>query len=639
VSEAVVPSTPEPLAPPSRVHRAARWVPVLRWLPQYDRSRLARDLLAGTVVAALAVPQALGYAGIAGVPVQVGLYSLPLALIAYAVLGSSPHLVVGPVSTVAVLSGSLVAGMSHGDPARAVALTSALAISAGIAMLIGGLARVGWVVEFLSRPLVTGFIFGLVLLTDLTPLTAAVGITALVVLFAGARFVPRVPWSLVVLVVATSVSAYVDLAAHGVATVGDVPRGLPPFGVPAIGISDLEPVLVGGVALALVGLAEGLAAGRLFAARYGYELDADQEFLATGAANVASGFSGGMGVAGSLSKTAASIRAGATSQIVGVMAALLVVVVIVVLAPALSALPRTVLSAIVIQAVWGLLDLDAIRRYLHVRRNDFVAAVAAAIGVLLLGPLYGLLFALGLAVLGLVYRSSRVHVDVMGKVPGEKAAWGNRRRHPERRAVDGILVLRLDVPLFWANAHQAVQEVLHELDDAPATQIVILDLEATSQLDTTAVDAMTGLLVRLRGRGVDLYLVRVFYQARRVLARAGFTARLGPDHMWHSISAAVRAAKDAVEAGGGVIDLPDDALATDDAGEERIATGVRDREDDRARERRRERAADHVLEVALDSEVDDEREVEHDHDVEPVVTRVDEPERAAAKRRKRRRTD
>jgi len=669
VSEAVVPSTPEPLAPPSRVHRAARWVPVLRWLPQYDRSRLARDLLAGTVVAALAVPQALGYAGIAGVPVQVGLYSLPLALIAYAVLGSSPHLVVGPVSTVAVLSGSLVAGMSHGDPARAVALTSALAISAGIAMLIGGLARVGWVVEFLSRPLVTGFIFGLVLLivlgeipsllgmpaesgdvvrravsilthlTDLTPLTAAVGITALVVLFAGARFVPRVPWSLVVLVVATSVSAYVDLAAHGVATVGDVPRGLPPFGVPAIGISDLEPVLVGGVALALVGLAEGLAAGRLFAARYGYELDADQEFLATGAANVASGFSGGMGVAGSLSKTAASIRAGATSQIVGVMAAGLVVVVIVVLAPALSALPRTVLSAIVIQAVWGLLDLDAIRRYLHVRRNDFVAAVAAAIGVLLLGPLYGLLFALGLAVLGLVYRSSRVHVDVMGKVPGEKAAWGNRRRHPERRAVDGILVLRLDVPLFWANAHQAVQEVLHELDDAPATQIVILDLEATSQLDTTAVDAMTGLLVRLRGRGVDLYLVRVFYQARRVLARAGFTARLGPDHMWHSISAAVRAAKDAVEAGGGVIDLPDDALATDDAGEERIATGVRDREDDRARERRRERAADHVLEVALDSEVDDEREVEHDHDVEPVVTRVDEPERAAAKRRKRRRTD
>lgn len=639
MSEAAPPADHSGPAAPSRL---TRWLPAAGWVRHYDRTRLPHDLLAGAVVAALAVPQALGYAGIAGVPVQMGLYALPLALLAYALLGSSPHLVVGPVSTVAVLSGSLVADMAHGDPARAASLSSALAISAGVAMLIGGLARVGWAVEFLSRPLVTGFVFGLVLLivlgeipsllgmptengdvvrralailthlTDLTPLTAAIGLGTLAVLFLGARLLPRVPWSLLALVVATATSAYLDLAAQGVATVGTVPRGLPPFGLPHLGLGDLEPVAVGGVALALVGLAEGLSAARLFAARYGYELDADQEFVATGGANVAAGLSGGIGVAGSLSKTAAAIRAGSTSQITGVMASLLVVVVLVFLAPALSALPRTVLSAIVIQAVWGLLDLDSIRRYAHVRRNDFVAAVSAAIGVLLLGPLYGLLFALGLAVLGLVYRSSRVHVDVMGKVPDEKAAWGSLTRHPERKPVAGIRVLRLDVPLFWANAHQAVQEVLHEVDAAPGTRIVILDLEATSQLDTTAVDALMGLLVRLRGRGVDLYLVRVFYQARGVLLRAGFTSRLGSDHMWHSISAAVRAAKDAVEAGGGQIDLPDEQMATDESGEERIATGLRDRDDDRKRTRRREREARHAQEVQRDIAADLERDADPD---------------------------
>jgi SulP family sulfate permease len=672
MSGAAAVGDPQGSARPSRL---SRWVPAATWIRHYDRSRLPHDLLAGAVVAALAVPQALGYAGIAGVPVQMGLYALPLALLAYALLGSSPHLVVGPVSTVAVLSGSLVADMAHGDPARAASLTSALAISAGIGMLIGGFARLGWAVEFLSRPLVTGFVFGLVLLivlgeipsllgmpaengdvvrralailthlTDLTPLTAAIGIGTLAVLFLGAKLLPRVPWSLLVLVVATATSAYLDLAAHGVATVGTVPRGIPPFGLPHIGLGDLEPVAVGGVALALVGLAEGLSAGRLFAARFGYELDADQEFVATGGANVAAGLSGGLGVAGSLSKTAASIRAGSTSQITGVMAALLVVVVLVVLAPALSALPRTVLSAIVIQAVWGLLDLDSIRRYAHIRRNDFVAAVAAAIGVLLLGPLYGLLFALGLAVLGLVYRSSRVHVDVMGKVPGEKAAWGSLTRHPERKPVSGIRVLRLDVPLFWANAHQAVQEVLHEVDAAPGTKVVILDLEATSQLDTTAVDALTGLLVRLRGRGIDLYLVRVFYQSRGVLLRAGFTARLGSDHMWHSISAAVRAAKDAVEAGGGVIELPDEQMATDESGDERIATGVRDRDDDRHKQRRREREAQHAREVELEAAADRLRDDDPD-----AVLEVEEAEPAARpdekpltdkerRRRKRHRSD
>jgi SulP family sulfate permease len=549
------------------------YVPIVQWLPHYSRKAIAGDLLAGLVVAALAVPQSLGYAGIAGVPVLVGLYSIPLALIAYAVLGSSPHLVVGPVSTVSVLTGSLVADISNGNPAEAVAIASSLAIGAGIGLLIGGVARLGWAAEFMSRPIVTGFVFGLVLLIILgeipsllglppvqgdvmtrtwsiieelgsfTPATVAVGVTSLVILFVGARLLPRVPWGLIVLVLGIVVSTWLDLEADGVAVVGSVPQGLPPFGFPHLPASEILPAITGGLAVSLVGLAEGLSAARLFASREGYRIDTNQELLAVGAANVAAGMSGGMGVAGSLSKTAASRRAGGVSQITGVVAAVLVVIVLVAVAPLLHALPRAVLSAIVIQAVWGLMDVTALQRYKSIRRNDFVAAMAAMIGVLLLGPLYGLLVAIGLAVLGLVYRSSRADIDVMGKVPDEKAAWGSITNHPERRTFDGILVLRVDSPLFWANATQIQDEVIAELDADPSVRVLLLDLEASSQIDTTSIDMLEELLAHLRDRDVQLYLVRVFYQARRVLDRAGFIDALGEDHMWHSISAGVRAAK------------------------------------------------------------------------------------------------
>jgi high affinity sulfate transporter 1 len=546
---------------------------VVEWIRTYPIRYLGADLLAGLVVAALAMPQSLGYAAIAGVPVLVGLYSIPLALIAYALFGSSPRLVVGPVSTVSVLSGSLVADLSGGDPDRAVAMTSALALSAGIGLIIGGVLKLGWAAEFMSRPIVTGFVFGLVLLIilgeipsllgmppeqgdvitrawsiftslgEITPLTALVGLVTLTVLFVGAKVAPRVPWGLAVLITSILVSGAWDLAGRGVATVGDVPTGFPPFGLPGIGLGDLGPIVTGGLALGLVGLAEGLSAARLLAARGNYTVDTDQELIATGAANLGSGLSGGMGVAGSLSKTAAAERAGSRTQITGVGTALIVMIAIVSLAGLLSDLPKAVLSAIVIQAVWGLMDVSALRRYRQIRRNDFTSSVAALIGVLLFGPLYGLLAAIGLAVLGLVYRSSRIDLEIMGKVPDEKAAWGSIRHHPERKTYDGILVIRLDAPLFWANASQIADGVLAEVDQQEDVQAVLLDLEATSQLDTTSVDALERIRDRLATQGVDLYLVRVFYMARQVLNRSGFVESLGEGRMWHSISAGVRAAR------------------------------------------------------------------------------------------------
>jgi high affinity sulfate transporter 1 len=555
------------------------------------------------VVAALAIPQSLGYAAIAGVPVMVGLYSIPLALIAYAMLGSSPHLVVGPVSTVSVLSGTLVADLANGDGSTAVALTSALAIGAGIGLVIGGVARLGWAAEFMSRPIVTGFVFGLVLLIVLgevpnllglpaesgdvfarawalltnleamTPLTAVIGVVSLIVLFVGARLAPKIPWGLLVLVVAIAASGAFGFADRGVATVGEVPQGIPGLGLPAVSVAELPAVFTGGLALAMVGLAEGLSAARLFAAKEGYSIKTNQELIATGAANVASGFAGGMGVAGSLSKTAAMVRSGARSQVAGLVAAVIVLVVIAAFAGSLATLPKAALSAIVIQAVWGLMDVRAIRRYQKIRRNDFNSSLAAMFGVLVFGPLYGLLIAVGLAVLGLVYRSSRIDMEVMGRIPEEKAAWGSIRDHPERMTYDGVMVIRLDAPLFWANATEIHDGIIAAVDADPEVRALVLDLEATSQLDTTSIDALELLLSQLQERQVDLYLVRVFFQARRVLRRAGLLQKLGPDHMWHSIAAGVRAARKTQNLTGKphVQEVEDSDEGDDTPGRERIA--------------------------------------------------------------------
>jgi MFS superfamily sulfate permease-like transporter len=227
----------------------------------------------------------------------------------------------------------------------------------------------------------------------------------------------------------------------------------------------------------------------------------------------------------------------------GLVAAGLSLVVIIVIAPALSSLPRAVLSAIVVNAVAKLIDLPALRRYARVRRNDIVAAVVAAVGVLAFGPLNGLGLAVAGSVLGLVYRSSRVDVEVMGRVPGEKAAWGSTRNHEERRTFPGVVVLRLNVPIFWVTAAPIHDAVLAESESAPGIRAVVLDVEVTDQMDTTSADALADLLGTLRERGIDLYLVRVRWPVRTVLRRSGFMSELGEDHLWHSISQGVREAR------------------------------------------------------------------------------------------------
>lgn len=548
-------------------------LPVRSWAGDYGRGQLRGDLQAGVVVTALVIPQALGYAAIAGVPVQVGLYAIPLALLAYAVLGSSPHLSVGPVSTVSVVSGSIVAAQAGGDVERAIALTLTLALLSGAMIALAGLLRTGWVAEFLSKPIVTGFVFGLALviiqaelppllglpgpegsrlgrvvelvgsLPGFDPLTAAVGLGSLAVLAVGGARWRQIPWGLVVVAGTVLISDRLQFADRGVAVIGELPRGLPVPRLPAIAPSDLPLLLIPAAGLALVGVAETLSAARLYAATGGYRIDTDQEFVATGTANIAAGLFGGIGVAGSLSKSAAAVRAGGNTQLTSLVATVLTLGVLLVFTPALAALPRAVLAAVVIHAVWGLMDVAGLRRYARIRRNDLVAALGALLGVVVFGTLPGLAIAVGLSLLGLVYRSSRVEVEELGRLSGEKAAWGALRRHRSTRTVAGLVVLRLDAPLFWVNAARVEEEILAIVESEPQTRAVILSLEATDQLDSTSADAVRSLLVRLHRRDVDLYLVRVHLEARRVLKRAGLREAIGDAHLWRTISQGVRRAR------------------------------------------------------------------------------------------------
>jgi high affinity sulfate transporter 1 len=551
-----------------------RVAPIVNWLPGYRKSWLPVDALAGLAVAAVAIPTAMGYSAVALVPVQIGLYALPAAFILYAIFGSSRQLVIGPSSTVALMSGAVVAALEGiDDPARVISLTAAVALASGLWLAAFGFLRLGWVTDFISRPVIVGFSFGLGLTVlagelphllglgpepphftarviatleqlgdaDLTVLL--IGVVVLAVLFIGQAKLPRVPWALIVIVASVIAAGVWDARADGVEVLGSVPSGLPPIAVPSIGLADLDAILLGGLAVAVAGVGEGLAAARIYSSKGGYRVNSDSEFLGSGMANIGAGLSSGMAVCGSLSRTGTAAVSGTKTQVMGLFAALVTVVFLLTMTGLMEGIPRVVLSGIIVISVWGLLDVRAIAYYRRVRRNDFVASMTGLGGVLLLGPLYGLLTAVGISLLGLAYRSSKVNIDVLGKIPAEKAAWGSVADHPERVQTPGVLVLRLDAPLFWANCEAARQKILEMIDATEDVQALVLDLEASGQMDTTATESLSTLQEDLRMLGIELFIARLHHAPRRVLRRAGFTDVLGPGHAWHSISQAIRAAK------------------------------------------------------------------------------------------------
>jgi high affinity sulfate transporter 1 len=551
----------------------------------YRRGWLRGDLIAGLTVWAVLVPEALAYATIAGVSPVVGLYAAPPALVLYALLGSSRHLVVGPMSATAALSAATVGDLVAGSGGHFAAMTAALALTTGAVALVAGLARLGFLASFISEPVIKGFIVGLALtiivgqvpkllgvgkedgdffaqvwgvirhLGDAHGLTVGVGLGSLAIVLTLRRLAPAVPASLVVVALGIAAVEALSLDDHGLGIVGPIDSGLPSVGTPDVSWSDMGSLVAGGVGVMLVGFAEGLGAARTYAARAHYEIDPNRELLGLGAANVGSGLCSGMFVNGSLSKTAVNGTAGARTQLSGLIVAVLTVVTLLLLTGLFESLPEATLSAVVIAAVIELVDFPAIARMYRVftgraagrfalaARPDFVAAAAALLGVLVFDTLPGLFIGIAVSLLLLLYRASAPHVAQLGRVPGSADQYGDVRRHPENVAPDGVVILRLEGGLFFANADGFRKRVLSAAA-IPGVHAIVLDGESMPFVDLTAARRLDELAADLERRGVRVLLAREIGAVRDVLRRAGDAS----DHVYPTVQEAVEAASEFVEA-------------------------------------------------------------------------------------------
>jgi high affinity sulfate transporter 1 len=549
---------------------AARYVPITRWLPAYPREWLRPDLVAAVTSWGVMVPVALAYAGLAGVPPELGLVTAFAALAAYAVFGTSRHLKVTVSSTMAIMSASVVADAAGGDPAAYVALTAALALIVGVILVVAGLARLGFISDFLTKSVVTGFIFGLAitiiigqipkilgvpglsgslpeqvvqlvgLLPDTNPYTLAVGLAALVLILVLRRISRRIPGPLIALVLGILAVPALDLDANGVSVVGEIATGVPLPSIPAVPLSSLPFLALGAAGIVFLAVGESVGAARAYATKHRYEIDTDQELLALGAANLSSGLFGGFTADASLSQTATAETAGAKSQLASLVTSGLILATAVLLAPLFRNLPNAVLGAIVIAAVLGLMDVGEMRRYWGWRRTDFVIAVAAMVGVLLTTVLAGMVVAVLLSVMFVLYRASRPYVAALGRVPGYRATFADVSRHPEAELIPGLVIVRLDAPLYFFNANVARTQIL-ELIAArePAPRGVLIDLAATADLDVTTADMLAELVANLRSQEVAVLLAQVKGAVRDRLRKTGLMAELGEEHVYLSIGAAV----------------------------------------------------------------------------------------------------
>jgi len=521
----------------------------------YERSWLRGDLIAGLTVCAILVPQALAYASIARVSPVVGLYAAPGALLLYAALGSSRVLVVGPMAASAALSAATVADLVGPGDERFAAFTAALALAAGLAALVAGLLRLGFLADFISGPVLKGLIIGLALtiiigqlpklfgiapgsgdffeqawhlvthLGDTQGTALLVGTLSLAVIVGLRRRAPGVPGPLVAV---TGAIAAVKAFGLDVRTVGSIASGLPTLGLPDVGLGDSARLTGGAVGVMLIAFTEGLGAAKTFAADSDPRIDANRELIALGGANLAAGLSSGMVVSGSLSKTAVNASAGARTQVSGLLAAALTVVVLLFLTAPFADLPEATLAAVVIAAVVDLVDVRALielydtytkrlgRQFGWVARPDFLAALAALLGVTIFGTLPGLFIGIGASLLLLVYRASRPYVAVLGHTPGPDGAYHDVERHEDARSPDGVVILRVESGLYFANAENVRSRIL-EVGVAPRVRAVILDAETIPFVDVSAARMLVSAHAQLQTRGVRLVVARAVGQVRDVI--------------------------------------------------------------------------------------------------------------------------
>ena len=549
----------------------ARWLPGLRTVREYQRAWLPNDLVAGVVLTALLVPVGMGYAQAAGLPPITGLYATIVPLVAYAIFGPSRVMMLGPDSSLVAVIAAIVLPLAGRDPARAVALAGMLAILTGVVILVAGVARLGFVTELLSRPVQLGYLYGIAvtivvgqlpklfgfsidgrgLLPEIRDFVQglargrangaalAVGLAGIVVILGVRRLWPRVPG--VILAVGIGIAAVVafDLTGRGVEVIGVLPSGLPSPAIPDVRLDDLPLLLSGAMGIALVTVADTSVLSQSLAARRGEMVDANQELVALGAANLAAGAFQGFPISGSASRTPVAIAAGARTQLTPLVGAVTIAVLLVVAPGALRNLPQPILGAVVITAAMGLVDPAAVRFLYQVRRSEFVLWLAAFVGVALLGVLLGILAAIVLSLGDFIRRARRPHDAVLGR-EDELKGYHDLERHPNARLVPGLLLYRFDAPLFFANAgffRRRIRGLLAAT--TPRVRWVVVAAEPITDVDTSAAAILGELLAELRRQGVTLAFAELKGPVKDRLRRYGLYDQVGDDRFFPTVGTAV----------------------------------------------------------------------------------------------------
>ena len=549
-----------------------RYVPIVVWLPAYERANLRPDAISGIVSWGVMVPVAMAYAGLAGMPPETGLVTAFAAMAAYAIFGTSRHLKVTASSSVAIMSASVVVAIAAGNASYYIPMSAALAIMVGVILVVAGAARLGFLSQFLAASVVTGFVIGLAVTITIGQLPALLGIPAVsgtilekcvailesldeidrytAILGIGSaigivvlrRVARRIPGALVALVVGIVVSTLLDLPEKGVAVVGEVATGIPFPSIPNVPFGDLVFLIAGAFGIVFLALAESIGAARSFGARHGYEIDPNQELIALGVANTSAGLFGGFSVDASLSQSATGEAAGNRTQLSSLVTAALVLATAVVLAPLFANLPLSVLAAIVITSVLGLVNIAELRRYLAWKRTDFLLAMTALGGVVFTTALTGMAIAVALSLLAILYQASRPYIAVLGRIPGQPPVLADAGRHAHAESIPGFLLVRPNVPLTFVNADVAKDQIMDLVKALPVPpRAVVIDIGATADLDVATTDMLSALHTDLGEGSIELRLAQVRGSVRDRMRRTGLMEIIGERHCYLSDEAAIAA--------------------------------------------------------------------------------------------------
>jgi len=530
-------------------------LPIMQWLPQYQRIWLRSDAVAGLTLAAYAIPVSVAYASLAGLPPQAGLYCYLIGGIVYAAFGTSRQLAIGPTSAISILIGSALGMLSSGDPLRQAHLAMAVAVSTGFIGIVAWALRLGNITNFVSETILSGFKVGAGLVIASTQLpklfgihsggsnfftrlievskhlgdtnlfTLLIGLGALVLLVLGERFLPRRPIALFVLILSIAVMSYFPVAGKGVKTVGTIPAGFPHFGWPVVHWGEVDNLLAVALACFLLSYVESISVARTFSHRLGYPISADQELLALGAANLVAGIGQGYPLAGGMSQSAVNEKGGARTPMALFIASGGIGIVLLFLTGFMRNLPEPVLAAVVLLAVGGLIRPDEIRHLYCVSKMEFRVAMVATIGVLAFGILKGVLLAAIFSILLLLKRASRPRIALLGRLQGFDL-FADSSRNPEVESIPHVLILRVEAGLFYFNAQNVKKEVLERVYKHGTVDLVVIDLSTSANIDLAGVRMLSELDEQVTKAKASLALAEVHGEVRDLLQAEGLGQRI-----------------------------------------------------------------------------------------------------------------